>query len=244
MVAPNILDDTMLSLLKRRFGDEQMENAPSGNFGSAGGFLAVDYHDPLLIDLLTWPKTLEVLRGFGYKAPKLHSYYVSAKPPGSGPLAWHSDLFYEYDEVEPAELFLIYYLQDTSVENGCLRIIPGSHLWSHGKRHQRLEAAKMYQGEVSVPVKAGDLFIGDRRILHATHSNRSDGWRTCITIAYVPDFARLAEPIQALIIKNPCLPSQDETQKSGNSIDEKLKPLIALYTGSAEPIKIVHRTHA
>ena len=75
---------------------------------------------------------------------------------------------------EPVQVFLMYYLIDTDRENGCLRVIPGSP-----RRRQRLHGLPPAHGkeiatvggdrpvlqpdpdEVDVPVRAGDLAIGD-----------------------------------------------------------------------------------
>ena len=109
------------------------------------------------------------------------------------------------------------YLVDTTPYNGCLRVLPGSHLrrietlddetttaglsnlerleGTHGGRHwvddlavdpglpQKLQQAVAWQpGAVDVPVKAGDLVVGDSRLYHAAYANQSDHRRTCITM--------------------------------------------------------------
>jgi hypothetical protein len=51
--------------------------------------------------------------------------------------------------------------------------------------------------EVAVPVKAGDLLIGDARILHAAHANQTRERRTLITLWYQPDWESLPEEVQA-----------------------------------------------
>ena len=91
-----------------------------------------------------------------------------------------------------------------------------------------------------VPVKAGDLFIGDRRILHATHPNVSNTWRTGLTIAYAPNFDKLSEPIQALIVKNQCLPPKGwwDDEEATAAIDERLQKILPVYTGAATPISV------
>lgn len=238
-VVPQVLDEAMLTSLRKHFNDAALSAASKDNFGDSGGFLIADYHDPVLIDLLTWPKTLETLNDCGFTAPKLHNFYVSAKPPGAQALPWHSDLFYRYDEDQPAELFLIYYLQDTVPENGCLRVVPGSHVWSHDKRHAQPEGADIRDDEADVPINAGDLFIGDRRILHATHANSSDVWRTCLTIAYAPAFDELADPIKALIIRNRCLPEKGwwKNEAVRSTTSPKLRQILPIYDGQALPIE-------
>lgn len=237
-VVPEVLDTIMLQSLQKRFSDNSLAETSKENFGDSGAFVVADYHDPVMVDLLTWPKTLEVLKDMGFQNPKLHNFYVSTKPPKAEALPWHSDLFYKYEKPEPAELFLIYYLQDTTPENGCLRVVPGSHKWSHEKRHAQPEDANMRDDEIDVPIKAGDLFIGDRRIMHATHTNSSDTWRTCLTIAYAPLYDQLDESIQALIVTNRCLPPQKLIQEHSEELDPRLLNVLPTYNGTAKPISI------
>lgn len=237
-VIPSVLDNAMLEQLKKRFSDASLSQTAQENFGDSGAFVVADYHGPTMVSLLTWPKTLAMLRVMGFNDPKLHNFYVSTKPPQAAALPWHSDLFYRYDESRPAELFLIYYLQDTSPQNGCLRVVPGSHRWPHDKRHSQPSNADKRQDEVDVQVKAGDLFIGDRRILHATHANTGKTWRTCLTIAYAPLYDELADSIKALIVQNRCLPPKGWWDKANPAIDPGLQNILPIYKGSAEPITI------
>ena len=103
----------------------------------------------------------------------------------------------------PPQVFLMYYLTDTSRENGCLRVIPGSHT-RHNPLHdvlaephsevlgraESLDRAEFGRrpDEVDVPVRAGELVIGDARLLHASHPNGSDRHRTVLTLWYQPDY--------------------------------------------------------
>ena len=237
-VVPNVLDVTMLASLKERLSTSELAHTPKSNFGDSGAFIVADYHNLAIVQLLTWPKTMETLRIMGFPAPKLHNFYVSTKPPQSAALPWHSDLFYRYDDPAPAELFLIYYLSDTTPENGCLRVVPRSHKWSHDKRHEQPDTPDKRDDEVDVPIRAGDLFIGDRRILHATHANVTKDWRTCLTIAYAPLFDQLADPIKALIVRNRCLPPPGWWNASQSTIDARLRGILPIYAGGAEPIAL------
>ena len=94
-----------------------------------------------------------------------------------------------------------YCLFDTQRENGCLRVIPGTHrkrhpLHAEGVIHddaQKLATQDLshpvfqsWPDEVDIPVRAGDLVIGDSRIFHAAHPNDTDEPRTVITLWYHP----------------------------------------------------------
>ncbi len=159
--------------------------------------------DPVFADLIAHEPSLDCLRGMGY--PHIHytDGYIISKPPGGPRLFWHYD-WHHFDQpiswgAEPPQLFFMYYFTDTTRENGCLRVVPGSH-----RRHTRLhdlisgshskELAEGenpdrpefmdYEEEIDVPVKAGDLLIGDARVLHAAHSNQSGKNRSLLTLWY------------------------------------------------------------
>ena len=99
----------------------------------------------------------------------------------------------------------MYYLTDTTRENGCLRAIPGSHRREHalhgllGAAHSEAVRAdaewrdapahRSWPDEVDVAVNAGDLVIGDARLLHSAHPNESADRRTVVTIWHMPDYA-------------------------------------------------------
>lgn len=112
----------------------------------------------------------------------------------------------------------MYYLVDTSPRNGCLRAIPGSHLKRHPlhsldrKAHQDDEvkravnmnhpALQPAEDEIDVPVKAGDVVIGDSRLLHSAHANQTDERRTVLTIWYWLAYGSLPEDVRALIAQH------------------------------------------
>ena len=109
----------------------------------------------------------------------------------------------------------MYYLVDTNRHNGCLRVIPGSHLKRHALHdlgraaHQddgvrratdlKHPALQVAEDEVDVEVQAGDLVIGDSRLLHSSHANQSGQRRTVLTIWYWPAYNQLPAEVQALI---------------------------------------------
>lgn len=127
------------------------------------------------------------------------AFIILSKPPGGPALYWHQDWMRWNDPMSaapwPQYLFLSYYLVDTTPENGCFQVIPGTHR----KRiplHDRLvtaHAAESYYAPesdsdlfaehpdaIDVPVKAGALVIGEGRLLHAARANQSDRRRTLL----------------------------------------------------------------
>src|SRR5262249_18494602 len=87
--------------------------------------------------------------------------------------------------------------------------------------------------EVDVPVRAGDLVIGDSRLLHAAHANHSSQRRTVITLRDHPDVAALPEPTQAFVatMSHHALESWPAEQRT------KLERMRARYSGPHKPLK-------
>jgi ectoine hydroxylase-related dioxygenase (phytanoyl-CoA dioxygenase family) len=97
----------------------------------------------------------------------------------------------------------MYYLTDTHVENGCLRVIPQSHK-RRSDLHEQLgkghdsnirtlndyshPAFSPHTEQVDIPVKAGDVAGGDARLLHSAHPNRTQQRRTVLTLWYLPRY--------------------------------------------------------
>ncbi|HTL28723.1 MAG TPA: phytanoyl-CoA dioxygenase family protein, partial [Tepidisphaeraceae bacterium] len=144
--------------------------------------------DPIFAELIALPRALEAFASMGWPRPTFTDGYIISKPPNSPRLFWHYDWFAWEDDYsfgnDPPQLFAMYYLQGTRRENGCLRVIPGSHvkhnalhdalLEPHGKalseaRDMTSPAFSDRPDEIDVRVKAGDLLIGDARLLHAAH---------------------------------------------------------------------------
>ena len=218
-VIENVLKEEMLTQLRTvtdELLDAQTEDQRAAH-RSAGSMISVYMHS-LFAELVVYPRALQALETLGFLRPKWSSGYVISKPPQSPPLFWHQDWWGWNDPCSytalPQQLFLMYYLVDTIPYNGCLRVVKGSHLnrhllhdilpGAHGEALQRVEDANhpAYQrvpGEIDIPVKAGDLVIGDSRLLHASHGNQSDERRTVITLWYHPFFALLPVGMQAHI---------------------------------------------
>ena len=89
------------------------------------------------------------------------------------------------------------------------------------------------EGEVDVPVRAGDVVVGDARLLHSAHGNRSDRRRTVLTIWYWPAYDDLPAEVQALVARHVTdTPEWSDWVTQTQSIT---RPLIPVYAGAAEP---------
>ncbi|MCY3865983.1 MAG: phytanoyl-CoA dioxygenase family protein [Chloroflexi bacterium] len=217
----------------------------------AQGSLIRVTEDPFMARLIAHPPILEALAGLGFPNPKYGSGFIISKPPKSPPLFWHQDARFWNDPISytprTIQCFLMIYLVDTTPHNGCLRLIPGSHLKRH-RLHDALPDAheddlskakdtahlafQRAEGEVDVPLKAGDVVMGSARLLHAAHGNHSDQRRTNITLWYYPEFAKLPAPIQAYLADSDW-PLEWEARNR-----DLLEPLRPRYEGDAAPITL------
>ena len=207
------------------------EEAPEHRF--QGQHVKVAASDNAVIKkLLTWHLAYEALEqmGFGDFKPdrdRPAEVIILTKEPGGPPLYWHQDWMWWNDPLSlspwPEFMSLSYYLTDTSVENGCLKVIPGSHR-RRFPIHDRLVPAHeqgarfvddddpIMFSDVSeqayVEVKAGDLALMDARILHAAGKNITPHRRTLVLSWHrrpagkVPDYWKGEIP-QAIIERDP-----------------------------------------
>eukprot|EP00747_Dinoflagellata_sp_TGD_P171553 gnl/TRDRNA2_/TRDRNA2_205941_c0_seq1.p1 gnl/TRDRNA2_/TRDRNA2_205941_c0~~gnl/TRDRNA2_/TRDRNA2_205941_c0_seq1.p1 ORF type:complete len:346 (-),score=41.01 gnl/TRDRNA2_/TRDRNA2_205941_c0_seq1:40-1041(-) len=170
--------------------------------------------DPVFQPLLTNAPTLSALDALGFGSDiKWSSGFIISKPPGGPSLAWHQDCAVWDHEVayspDPHQIFAMYYLTDTTVENGCLRVLPGTHRKRH-PMHDVLAGVAAHSDDVrkkdvnnlgpehaddvpdavDVCVSAGDVVIGDNRLLHSARKNNSTERRTVITVWYHPHYGK------------------------------------------------------
>ena len=179
-----------------------------------------------LIQLLDYPyfskviahnKLFDCFAEFGFEDTVFSSGYLISKPAKSPPLFWHQD-WWGWDHPSSytstvAQFFVMIYLQKTDRENGCLRVIPGSHrkefeLLSSLEAHTNELSAyndpssiqfQNLDEEVGVEVDVGDVVFGDARLLHGAYGNNSDRERGLLTLWYHPNFGDLPGAIRSSI---------------------------------------------
>ncbi len=220
----NILDENHIETL-RSFSDDVLNQHDEEHFKvnrTTGSMAMIDWtlvqKYKALGDLVVHAKIKTELYEMGFTDPKFGHGRIISKPPNSPRLFWHEDGRFWNDPIsyttQPIQCFIMYYLTDTSVDNGCLRVIPGSHRKRHKlhnlaceKHHNDLKTFanpediqfQDAEGEIDVPLKSGDAVLGYANLFHASHSNNSDEKRTVLTMWYYPDFVNLPERTQATV---------------------------------------------
>ena len=181
---------------------------------SQGSLVALADHPPFAT-LIAYPGLQAMFERMGFEDVRFTSGYIISKPPGGPALFWHQDWWAWRHPISRsrriAQIALFLYLTDTRRENGCLRVIPGSHCRRHALHdvidaHDPALAAvenpddpvyASHPDEVDVPVAAGDVVIADARLVHGAHPNRSGRERTNITLWWHPGYAGLPPAIRA-----------------------------------------------
>jgi len=121
-----------------------------------------------------------------------------AKRPGreDAVFEWHQDMAYWPDtpDTRTASFWLAF--DDSTLANGCLRFLPGSHrednLRAHHPLHTDREKSHSLVADVDpqrdevrpVPIARGDVTVHNERIVHGSGGNTTDGWRRAYVIAY------------------------------------------------------------
>jgi len=78
------------------------------------------------------------------------------------------------------------YLEDTSVENGCTHVVPGSHHLPDLLNFADQEHLHKIVREqcIPVPMLAGEMLAIDSMIIHSAGKNQTDGTRMSMTLGY------------------------------------------------------------
>jgi phytanoyl-CoA hydroxylase len=129
---------------------------------------------------------------------------VQYKPPRiGGPTSWHQDHPY-WPIIQPADLVSAWVaLEDATIENGCMRMVPRSHLWGPHKGgtigtnedfSPGYDPALIPPGEtvevVPCEVKAGEVMFHHCLTWHGSPPNNSDRGRPAIAVHYMPGYTR------------------------------------------------------
>ena len=115
-------------------------------------------------------------------------------------VSWHQDA--AYYGLDPQEEITCWVgLTDADAENGCMRVMPGSHLEADAMHDETYEAENMLgRGQTIrgvddgksefMPVKAGQFSMHHERAWHASSPNPSDRRRVGVSFFYMPAHTR------------------------------------------------------
>jgi ectoine hydroxylase-related dioxygenase (phytanoyl-CoA dioxygenase family) len=134
-------------------------------------------------------------------------------------VAWHQDVTY-WGLKPPLALTAWYAVDASDRENGCMRVIPGTHaggVREHGKANLSGNLLSINQevpvteeeerSAADLELRAGEISIHDGALIHGSLPNRSTRRRCGLTLRYVPTWVRpvalnsLGRPWRAILVR-------------------------------------------
>jgi len=164
-------------------------------------------HHPLIRNDAFWvrvvsdPQLVDIAEFFlGPDVACFTAHYI-CKPPRDGqPVLWHQDG--AYWKLDPMRALTVWVAIDQcTTENGCLRVIPGSHHLPLSQPVRRTDLPNMLfsatsdelvsewagrQGMVDIELNPGDIEIHHPNLLHCSGPNLSARRRCGLDIGYIP----------------------------------------------------------
>src|SRR3954470_19089432 len=138
------------------------------------GFHDLTYHDGVFTRMVAHPRLVEVLTRVIGPNVQLHHTKMLVKPPEQGaPFPMHQDYPY-FPHERHSVLAASVHLDDTDLDNGCLRVIPGSHrqgpLEAQGPSHT---VEYPVEEGTPLPARAGDVLLFNYLTIHGSGVNAS-----------------------------------------------------------------------
>ncbi len=211
VAGPRVLDDHLLARLRQRFDDiiEGRTDFPDllrgqtpkvGQLkGNLNGVKLVNVfrHDAVFAEVLRLESISALAHDLLPGPVRVWQDQAIMKVPHDETtgLAWHQDFAYN-DQIGPPEWCTCWIaLDDATVENGCMHVIPGSHRWPVRYNRDEVDANDMDWllrrpdipvdadlTQVPCEVRAGHCHFHHCRTFHGSYGNRTDNPRR----SYVP----------------------------------------------------------
>ena len=158
-------------------------------------------HFPWAYDLVAHPRILDAIEAVIGPNILVHATTIFGKQPGDGKfVSWHQDGYYMRLS-HPAFVSAWVALTDSAIDNGCLRVIPGSHRAgriAHGETARSTDnmlASGMEvtnavdeRDAVDVELAPGEASLHHVDLVHGSRANTSGRPRIGVAIRYVaPD---------------------------------------------------------
>ena len=152
-----------------------------------------------IYDLLKNPRIVCYIRDLvGEDIIGWGAHYFCKLPGDNKIVAWHQDA--SYWPLTPSKTVTVWLaIDDSDVENGCMRFMAGSHQFGHlmykksdpsenNILNQTVDNAEQHGKPVDVELQAGSISIHSDLLLHSSNTNNSNRRRCGLTLRYcTPD---------------------------------------------------------
>lgn len=157
--------------------------------------------DPFWVRLVSDQRLLDIAELFiGPDIDLFASHYISKPPYAGQAVLWHQDA--AFWPLEPMRVVTLWLAVDHSTpENGCVRLIPGSHRGEIAGMRANTAVDNVLGEEIAVEVDEsaavdmvlapGDVEVHHPAIVHGSTANTSPHRRCGLTIRYIPASTRI-----------------------------------------------------
>lgn len=154
--------------------------------------------DARLLDVLLDDRVLDLVEPItGPDIVLWSSGFICKLPYVGPPTPWHSDTAYWEGRLDSNERIVTVWLaiDRSSAENGCMRVVPGSHRNPESSYRMRDPEATFFRSEavdvdesaaVDLELEPNHCSLHDGRILHGARANTSPHRRAGYTMRYLP----------------------------------------------------------
>lgn len=157
-------------------------------------------YDRRLLEAAYHPEVLRVVELLLGEKPKLVQDMALLKPPqGGGEKPWHQDMAYRGLDYDKPVVGVWIALDEASIDNGCMHIIPRSHMLGgsphYAERDWQLcdESVGADRSQVA-PLGPGGMLFFHGMLHHGTPSNFTAKRRRALQFHYAPISAELVTP--------------------------------------------------
>lgn len=194
-----ILDDDEISSIRQYFDELLAKTIAAG--GDSYSISTAHLRYGRVYDILTDPRIVGRIKDLLGEDVIAWGSHFFCKMPGDGKrVSWHQDS--SYWPLTPSMAVTAWLaIDDATVENACMRYIPGSHHFGHltytlsendesNVLNQTVVGAENLGDPVSVELKAGEMSIHSDLLLHGSEANQSTKRRCGLTLRYCPAVVR------------------------------------------------------
>jgi phytanoyl-CoA hydroxylase len=161
--------------------------------------------DPIFRETVTSPvllDALESLLGPNIELIRNRHNHATLRTAGDGGVYMHRDVLQWSRPI----LTVIFYLEETTVENGCTHLIPGTHLLpglasASVAEDEEIQRSGVLDQAVPVPMPAGGMIAMNSLVMHTAGTNRTEGTRMSMTVGYhsVDELSDVPNPKRVLV---------------------------------------------
>ena len=194
-----IFDTEEIADIRRYFDDLLAKTLAAG--GDSYSISTAHLGHGRVYDILTDPRVVGRIKDLLGEDVVAWGSHFFCKMPGDGKrVSWHQDS--SYWPLTPSMAVTAWLaIDDASVENACMRYIPGSHHLGHltytlsendegNVLNQTVAGAESLGEPINVELKAGEISIHSDLLLHGSEANQSKRRRCGLTLRYCPTVVR------------------------------------------------------